>query len=79
MKLKHVITKAINLENDSLIYLPDEKRFFWVDDIDITFDKVICYFEEGIDAGRLNDPTISFNVEDDVWIIVQDLHLSKMA
>jgi len=59
MRLAHQIVKAKDLEPDCFIYLPDEKRFFWVDDIDYDGKKVIFYFEEGVNKTGL----VTFSIE----------------
>ncbi|HEX4877590.1 MAG TPA: hypothetical protein VFV31_13020 [Chitinophagaceae bacterium] len=55
MRLEHTILSAKDLQPDSLIYLKDEKRFFWIDDIDHICNEVVLYFEEGIGRNGLMD------------------------
>ena len=59
MTLKHEIVPAKELEEDTFIYLPDEKRFFYIDAIDYDGRKVILYFEEGVGEAGL----ISYSLE----------------
>lgn len=58
MRLDTEIVLAKDVEPDCFIYLPKEKRFFWVDDIDHEGKIVIFYFEEGFGSRGLNDFSI---------------------
>ena len=49
MTLKHEIVLAKNLKEETFIYLPDEKRFFYIDVIDFDGRNVVLIFEETVD------------------------------
>lgn len=70
MRLKHEIVKAKDIEPDCFIYLPNEKRFFWVDNIDHDGRKVIFYFEEGVDETGLVDYQIEMGENKKVKVIL---------
>jgi len=61
MTLKHEIVLAKNLEEDTFIYLPDEKRFFFIDAIDFDGKDVILIFEETVDHRGLVAETLLLN------------------
>jgi len=76
MRLDHVKVKAKDLECDCLIYLPKEKRFFWVDNIDVEEDRVTLIFEEGINKRGLVTTELVLKPNQQVINIVNDLTLS---
>jgi len=76
MRLDHVKVKAKDLECDCLIYLPKEKRFFWIDDIEYAEDKITLIFEEGINQRGLVTTELELKPNQQVINIINDLTLS---
>ena len=78
MRLNHVKVKAKEITDDCLIYLPKEKRFFWVDFVDRDHEgNVVLIFEEGFSrTGNIIEETLVFKPNQVVINVTNDLSLS---
>jgi len=78
MRLNHVKVKAKEITDDCLIYLPKEKRFFWVDFVDMDEDgNVVFIFEEGISSsGGIKEVRLVYKPNQVVINVTNDLILS---
>lgn len=65
--------KAGDIENyiDHFIYLPNEKRFFLVNDVDIEENEVILYFEEDIIRGKLIDHELRIDLNEFIYVVIR--------
>jgi len=73
MRLPIITMKAKDVKPDNFIYIPSEKRFFWIDDIDYEEKDVIFYFEESIDKTRgLVSSTLSYDKNDNIYVVEND-------
>lgn len=78
MRLKLFAIKAKEAENkalDHFIYLPNEKRFFFIDDVDFSEDEqtVILYFEERIDKNSgLIDTQYEVGANEFIYVVTED-------
>jgi len=61
MRLETTLMAAKKVEPDCFIYLEDEARFFYVDDIDHNGNYCIFYFEEGISETGLDECPLTFH------------------
>jgi hypothetical protein len=59
-KLETVVLNAKDVPEDSFIYIPKEKRFFFVDDKQIEGSKTIFYFEDIENKSGFIDHHIAF-------------------
>jgi hypothetical protein len=77
MRLNHVKVKAKEITDDCLIYLPKEKRFFWVDFVDMDEDgNVVFIFEEGISRSGIKEVRLVYKPNQVVINVTNDLMLS---
>lgn len=77
MRLNHVKVKAKEITDDCLIYLPKEKRFFWVDFVDMDEDgNIVFIFEEGIGRNGIKEVRLTYKPNQVVINVTNDLNLS---
>lgn len=78
MRLNHVKVKAKEITDSCLIYLPKDKKFFWVDFVDSDSQgNIVFIFEEDItETGDIVTKKLRFKPDDIVINIVNDLNLS---
>lgn len=79
MKLHTEKIKAKDLQPNSLIYLPTEGKFFWVDDIDIDIrsNEYVFIFEEDVNKKGLICHELRFAPNEKVISVISDLILSN--
>ena len=75
MKLSTQIIQAEDLPVDVFIYLPDENRFFFIDDIDIIGDEVWIFSEFLTESGI--DPEILVVEFDTTFRVVNNYNVNN--
>jgi len=63
---------AEDIPTGVFVYLEDEMRFFFVDDVDIEEDEVTLYHEQGIDkkTGLIED-SVTFAIDEQVPVLAK--------
>jgi len=81
MRFDVVPVPAKHLPLDVFIFLENENRFFWVDDIDVLEDSVRLYFEKDIketeDTYTLDDNFIDLPFDEKVYVVAEYLGASS--
>lgn len=69
MTLEIITMKAKKVVVNSFLYIPSEKRFFWIDDLDYDDNEIIFFFEEKIDKTGLVSHSLRYDKNDSVYVV----------
>ena len=72
MRLQLMLVPAMHVPVDSFVYLPNENRYFYVDDLSTEGDTTTLIHEVGLsDTGSINEVGLKFPNLEQVYVLMQ--------
>ncbi len=79
MRLDHKKTKAKNIQPDTWYFIPSERRYIYVDDVDNEKDTTTAYMELGINKNGLDEIALCFDNNEPVIEILESNSVTHIA